>query len=116
MGKHHRGKLYSDPYVHSIGFCFYSERAAYRFYPFTAASADRNDAFITFEGLVVTDYLVFSVSNLDVSYRSVEIKINFVFKFRIKILQNYKVDVGPQMSDRGVEKIEFVLDTYFFEF
>ena len=45
-----------------------------------------------------------------------EVKIDPVFQFIIKILQNNIIDVCSQMADRCIQQCQFVLHTDFFQF
>ena len=79
--------LYSDSYIYSVRFCRHIKILAHCLHPFTSASANGYDTFVTSKCTILAAYTICSIVQLFHSlYRCVKIKLYLVLKICIQIL------------------------------
>ena len=87
MCKYGCRKLYSDSYIYSVRFCRHIKVFAHSLHPFTSASSNGYDTFVTSKCTLLAAYTICSIVQLFHSlYRCVKIKLYLVLKICIQIL------------------------------
>ena len=116
MGKNLVRQL--DPYadVHPIGIGGNFKVFADILHPFASASSAGNDALLSLKCFLVGVKTVAGICFLHLFHGSEKMKIHLVLQSVVKVLQDHIVDVGAQMPDGGIQKVQVVLHAKSFDF
>ncbi len=116
VGEDHRGKLYPDADVHTVGAGGDVQLAAGIFHPFASAPADGDNAVFAVLIALLCEYPVGAVlQDLDPVDGFVEAEFHMVLHLVVHVLQNDVVDICSQMTDGCLQKRQLVLHAELFE-
>ena len=101
--------------INAVGAGRYFHFATDFFHPFATASTYGYNTFFAVVKLFAAVYAITSVCHLKAVNLIIEAEFNLIFQFSVKVFQNHIIDVGSQMTDRSIQKIQFVLHAELFE-
>ncbi len=116
VGKYNSRQLDADTQVHPVRQGRDLEIPADALHPFAAASADGNNTLPAAGALIFKEdaiaSLLFCLHLVD---RRLEMEVHLILQQFIELSENDIILIRPQMTDRGVQQLQLVLDAELFD-
>ena len=113
--EHSCRQFHTDTDIHTIGLGGNIQFTAHSFHPLAANAADRDNALMA---SIVFSLALYNISLIGDRYRfhgSIKIEIHLIPQIRIQVFQHHIVNICAQMTYRGVQQMQVVLNAQSFE-